>query len=199
MKSINVLQVGLGPLGVKIGQFIQQREGLNSVAATDTSLTIAGHDLGQVLDESPNGIIIADHIDKIDHLTTVDIAILSTVSDLERITAQINVLLDHSLPIVSSCEELTHPWHQKSQTFIDLDAKAKQKGVAVLATGVNPGFLMDTLPTMMTGVCQDVQHVHVNRYQDAQFRRVPFQQKIGAGLSLIQFEDRKKSDHTILT
>ncbi len=193
MKTINVLQIGLGPLGVKIGQFIQERAGLNLLAAIDTNPMIAGQNLGKILGGKPNGIRIVDHIDKIKNITNVDIIILSTVSDLERIMAQIDHLLDYSLPIVSSCEELTYPWHQNSPTFINLDEKAKQKGVAVLATGVNPGFLMDTLPTMMTAVCQDVQHIHVNRFQDAQHRRVPFQQKIGAGLSLNQFEERKKT------
>lgn len=192
MKIINVLQVGLGPLGVKIGQFLQEREGLNLLAAIDTNSAIAGRDLGTFLGVKPNGIKIVDHIDKITNIANIDIAILSTISDLERIIAQIDLLLDHSLPIVSSCEELTYPWHQKSTAFIELDKKAKEKGVAVLATGVNPGFLMDTLPTMMTAVCQNVQHIHVNRFQDAQYRRMPFQQKIGAGLSLNQFEERKK-------
>lgn len=193
MKNINVLQVGLGPLGVKIGQFIGTRKKLQIIGAVDTNPDIIGQDIGEFLGGKPSSIPVSSHISEVAGLESVDIAILSTVSDLERIIDQIEVLLDFSIPIVSSCEELTYPWHQKSESLVRLDKKAKEKGVAILSTGVNPGFLMDALPTMMTAVCQDVKAVLVNRFQDAQFRRVPFQKKIGAGLNLAQFEERKKN------
>jgi 4-hydroxy-tetrahydrodipicolinate reductase len=58
----------------------------------------------------------------------------------------------------------------------------------VLGTGVNPGFVMDALPIMLTGVCERVESVRVDRVQDARIRRLPFQQKIGAGLTRAQFQ-----------
>ncbi|MBI4266459.1 MAG: dihydrodipicolinate reductase, partial [Acidobacteria bacterium] len=60
--------------------------------------------------------------------------------------------------------------------------------VAVLGTGVNPGFLMDALPIALTALCERVDRVEVHRVQDARIRRLPFQQKIGAGLTREQFE-----------
>jgi 2,4-diaminopentanoate dehydrogenase len=60
----------------------------------------------------------------------------------------------------------------------------------VLGTGVNPGFLMDALPIMLTGVCERVEAIRVDRVQDARVRRLPFQQKIGAGLSREQFQQK---------
>jgi hypothetical protein len=62
--------------------------------------------------------------------------------------------------------------------------------VAVLGTGVNPGFVMDALPIMLTGVCERVEAIHVDRIQDARIRRLPFQQKIGAGLTREQFQQK---------
>jgi len=60
--------------------------------------------------------------------------------------------------------------------------------VAVLSTGVNPGFAMDALPIALTVACERVDSVTVHRVQDARARRLPFQQKIGAGLSREQFD-----------
>ena len=40
-----------------------------------------------------------------------------------------------------------------------LDRRAKETGVRVLGTGVNPGFVMDLLPLMMLTVCQQVKSV----------------------------------------
>src|SRR6478736_221238 len=66
--------------------------------------------------------------------------------------------------------------------------KATRPEVAVLGTGVNPGFVMDALPIMLTGVCERVEAIRVDRIQDARIRRLPFQQKIGAGLTREQFQ-----------
>ena len=64
---------------------------------------------------------------------------------------------------------------------------ARKAGVAVLGTGVNPGFTMDALPIALTAVCERVDRIEVCRVQDARIRRLPFQQKIGAGLTKQQF------------
>ena len=68
-----------------------------------------------------------------------------------------------------------------------IDALAKKAKVAVLSTGVNPGFVMDALPIMLSVACERIESVTVSRIQDASTRRVPFQQKVGAGLSPEQF------------
>ena len=72
----------------------------------------------------------------------------------------------------------------------DVHEMAKKAKVAVLGTGVNPGFVMDALPIMLTGVCERVDAIRVDRIQDARIRRLPFQQKIGAGLTREQFQKK---------
>jgi 4-hydroxy-tetrahydrodipicolinate reductase len=71
-----------------------------------------------------------------------------------------------------------------------IDALAKRAKVAVLGTGVNPGFVMDALPIALTGVCERVDSVRIDRIQDARVRRLPFQQKIGSGLTTAQFQKK---------
>jgi 2,4-diaminopentanoate dehydrogenase len=61
---------------------------------------------------------------------------------------------------------------------------------------VNPGFAMDALPIALTAVCERVDRIVVNRVQDARSRRLPFQQKIGAGLTTEQFQ-RKVEDGSV--
>ena len=61
---------------------------------------------------------------------------------------------------------------------------------------MNPGFVMDALPITLTGVCERVEAIHVDRIQDARIRRLPFQQKIGAGLTPEQFQ-RKVDDGSV--
>ena len=99
---------------------------------------------------------------------------------------------------MSTTEELSYPAYTHVRQARQIHAWAKKAKVAVLGTGVNPGFAMDALPIMLTAVCERVDRVIVNRVQDARMRRLPFQQKIGAGLTTEQFQ-RKVDDGTSAT
>jgi 4-hydroxy-tetrahydrodipicolinate reductase len=49
---------------------------------------------------------------------------------------------------------------------------------------------MDALPIALTAVCERVDRISVHRIQDARIRRLPFQQKIGTGLTPEQFQKK---------
>jgi 4-hydroxy-tetrahydrodipicolinate reductase len=91
------------------------------------------------------------------------------------------------LDVVSTSEELSFPWLAHPEQAVEIDTVAKQTGKSVLATGVNPGFLMDTLPLVLTSICQHVDRVDVRRVINASTRRGPFQAKIGSGLTVEAF------------
>ncbi len=91
--------------------------------------------------------------------------------------------------IVSTCEELAMPWGQQTLAR-RIDALAKKHKVTVLGTGINPGFMMDTLPILLTGVCQEVKSIRVNRTVDASKRRRPLQAKIGTGMTVAEFQQK---------
>ena len=61
------------------------------------------------------------------------------------------------------------------------------------APAINPGFAMDALPIALTGICERVDSIRVDRVQDARIRRLPFQQKIGAGLTEAEFAQKVKA------
>jgi 4-hydroxy-tetrahydrodipicolinate reductase len=109
---------------------------------------------------------------------------------------QIETILKAKSAIVSTTEELSYPGYTHIRQARQIHAWAKKAKVAVLGTGVNPGFAMDALPIMLTAVCERVDRVEVARVQDARLRRLPFQQKIGAGLTTEQFQ-RKLEDGSV--
>ena len=100
---------------------------------------------------------------------------------------QIQTVLSKKVAIVSTTEELSYPVGKNRALARKIDALAKKAKVAVVGTGVNPGFAMDALPITLTGICERVDSIRVDRIQDARTRRLPFQQKIGAGLTKEQF------------
>lgn len=118
------------------------------------------------------------------------VAVLTTVSSLKCLERQVVELARAGLNIVSTCEELSFPWKTQPQIAKRLDAVCRHYGVACVGTGVNPGYLMDFLPCILTAVCQRVERIRIARFQDAAPRRIPFQQKIGAGLTLAEFRTK---------
>ena len=111
---------------------------------------------------------------------------------MKRITSQIEEIVSYGIPVVSTCEELSFPYKTFPRLASRINKAAIGNHVAVIGTGVNPGYLMDSLPTVLTAVCQKVVSVEVNRFQDAKNRRIPFQKKIGAGLTLEEFRQKIK-------
>jgi len=149
---IKVLQIGLGPLGQKIGSYIADRKGITTVAAVDKNPNLISQDFGQLCDRTPSGITIKESVASALQTTKPDVVVLSTVSDLKRISQQIQEIVAFGIPIVSTCEELSYPWDCDRALANQMDQWAKEKEIAIVGTGVNPGFLMDALPTFLTAL-----------------------------------------------
>jgi 2,4-diaminopentanoate dehydrogenase len=191
-KKVKVVQMGLGPIGNKVTQFLAERANIQIVGAIDTDPAKAGQDIGTLAGLSPLGVKVTADMNQVLGKGEVDVVMLTTTSSLAKTYDQLVQLLPYGVNVVSSCEELSYPWLADTELSTKIDQLAKANNVAVLGTGVNPGFLMDFLPVVMTGVCRNVRKVLVERIQDATLRRVPFQKKIGAGLTVQGFHDKVK-------
>ena len=189
--QIKVAQIGIGPLGQKVVKYIYKRKWIRIVAAADKAIDKIGEDLGEICDIGKKiGIKVEEDISI--KKEKPDVAIITTVSKMEDIIPQIEKFVNYGINVISSCEELVFPWKTFPELSKRIDKSAKKNNVTILGTGVNPGFLMDFLPVAVTGVCENVEEIKIYRYQDASIRRIPFQKKIGAGLTVDEFERRKK-------
>jgi len=194
---IRVLHFGLGPIGAGVVRQVASRKGFKIVGAVDIDPAKAGKDLGEVSGlERPLRIRVSADAKKAIRAAKPDVVVLSTTSSLKRTLPQIESILALRVPIVSTTEELAYPTRANMKYARAIHQLAKKAGVAVLGTGVNPGFVMDALPIALTGVCERVEAIRIDRVQDARVRRLPFQQKIGAGLTREQFQ-RKVDDGSV--
>jgi hypothetical protein len=188
---IRVLHYGLGPIGAAVVRQVATRRGFRVVGAVDIDPAKVGLDLGDVAGVGRKlRVKISSDARAAIKASTPDVVVLCTSSSLKKVWPQLEGILKLKVPVVSTTEELAYPlWNQK-RLAATIDAAARKARVAVVGTGVNPGFAMDALPITLTGVCEHVSAITVNRIQDARTRRLPFQQKIGAGLTRAQFQAR---------
>ncbi len=189
--AIRVMHMGLGPIGAAIVRQIATRPGFKIVAAVDIDEAMLGKDLGGVVGlDRKLRVKVTDDPSRTIKQTKPDVVVLCTSSSLEKVADQLEVILKRRVPVVSTTEELAYPYCSNRKLAKRIDAMAKKAKVAVLGTGVNPGFTMDALPIALTAVCERVDTFYVDRVQDAARRRLPFQQKIGAGLTVAEFQER---------
>ena len=194
---IRVVHFGLGPIGAAVVRQVAGRKGFKIVGAVDIDPAKVGKDLSEVtgLDRRLK-VPISDNARKTIKSGKPDVVVLCTSSSMKSVLPQIETILKLEVPIVSTTEELSYPSKTIVRYARAVHRLAKKSKVAVLGTGVNPGFVMDALPITLTGVCERVDAIRVDRVQDARVRRLPFQQKIGAGLTREQFQ-RKVDDGSV--
>ena len=191
--AIRVLLYGLGPIGAAVARQVASRKGFQIVGAVDIDHMKVGLDLGEVIGygKKLRVRVTNDPVSAI-KAGKPDVAVLCTSSSLKKVMPQIEAVLSKKVAIVSTTEELSYPVGKNRALAKKIDAMAKKAKVAVLGTGVNPGYAMDALPITLTGICERVDTIRVDRIQDARTRRLPFQQKIGAGLTNEQFSSKVK-------
>ena len=194
MPSIRVLHFGLGPIGAAVVRQAAARPGFRIVGAVDIDPAKVGRDLGEVAGVGrPLRVKVMSDARKAIKASKPDVVVLCTSSSLARVMPQIEAILKARVPIVSTTEELAYPVGGNMRHARRIHQLARKAKAGVVATGVNPGFVMDALPIALTGVCERVDAIRVDRIQDARVRRLPFQQKIGAGLTREQFQAKVDS------
>ncbi len=186
-----VVQFGCGPIGCSVVRYAWQRPDIELVGAIDIDESLVGRDLGEVAGlDNELGVKISADADAVLTQAKPDVVFLTTSSSLKVVYPQVERCVAAGANVVSTCEEMSYPYGKDPRLSAEIDKLAKANNVTVLATGVNPGFVMDAWPLFMCGVCQQVERVKAVRVQDASSRRGPFQKKIGAGCTLEEFKKR---------
>lgn len=198
--KIRVVIYGVGAIGSSVARAALGRKGLEIVGAVDISKEKVGRDLGELLGLGRTlGVTVSDNPEDLFSSLRADVVLHSTSSYLRDVHPQLEACIKAEMNVISTCEELSYPYYKYPELSRRLDEMAKEYGVAVLGTGINPGYLMDTLPLVLTAPCLEVRRIKVTRVMDSSKRRIPFQKKIGTGLTLEEFrrliDDKKITGH----
>jgi hypothetical protein len=187
-KKVRVVQFGVGPIGASIARLMRSKESIEIVGAIDHDPAKAGRDLGEVAGakDAPWGVTVSPDAGAA-LSKPVDVVMHTTGSYLAGVMDELLACLSAGCCVVSTCEELAYPLRKHPDLSAQLDAAAKDEGVALVGTGVNPGFVMDKLVLVLSSAAQRVDSARAVRIVDASKRRLPLQKKIGAGMTPDEF------------
>ncbi|MGE3540877.1 MAG: dihydrodipicolinate reductase [Candidatus Tectimicrobiota bacterium] len=186
---MRVMQIGVGTIGSALARLLLRKPGWQLVAAMDTDPTKQGRDLGTVIGLKEHlGVTVARDLFAL-RAVPADVAFLTTVSTFPEVLPTLKLLIQQGVNVVASTEELFYPYYRYAAEAHALDALAKQRGVSILGTGITPGFVMDTLVLVLTGVSQQITRVAVTRVVNASGARPTLQKSLGLGLTPAVFAD----------
>lgn len=181
-------------MGKGVARALMEKKSLKIVGVVDIAPELVGKDLADIL-ESPQetGITIKKDADALFSSVNARAVVLTTSSHLKSVFPQIEQCVKAGLNVISTCEELSFPWKRNPELAKQINALARENGVTVVGTGINPGYLMDTLPLVLTAPCLRVDSIKVSRMMNSAKRRLPFQKKVGTGMTKKEFAEKIKN------
>lgn len=191
MKRIKVAQFGLGPIGLESLRHAAGQPWMEIVGAVDNDPGKYGRSLVELTGlGSLDGLSLCPTLEELFRETQPEVILHTATSSATATLQQIRPALELGLAVASTCEELIYPALQSPELAKELNVLCLYTKARLVATGVNPGFVMDLLPICLSGVCRSVDSIRVERVVDAATRRQPLQAKIGCGQEPVGFRAR---------
>jgi 2,4-diaminopentanoate dehydrogenase len=176
---------GFGKVGQLAGELLARRDGVEVVAVIGRSN--AGRPARALVPELSEALVIQSDAATALERSEPDVVLHATVPSLEEALPQIMLALERDCSVISTCEELAFPWIVHRRQAEQLDTAARQHGVAVLGTGVNPGYVFDALVLYAMSPRWRPSRVEVSRVTDASAFGDAVRGRLGLGTRLDQF------------
>ena len=198
MKKRNVIIRGCGIMGRRVAEALMPKQSFEIVGALDIDPELVGQDLGSLFSAPQDtGIIVENDAGKLFARVEADAVVHTTLSHLKTVYPQILECTKAGLNVISTCEELSFPWKRHPELAAQINEQALSAGVTVIGTGINPGYLMDSLPLALSAPCLRVDSIRDTRMMNSAKRRIPFQTKVGT--TMTQPEFRQKIENGTIT
>lgn len=189
-EKVKVILWGLGLMGQGMGNMILKKKGFKIVGAIDIDTNKVGKKLYEVLGvekTEDNDVTIVDNPDDVIKKGAADIVLLATASFTKVVYPQIMKVVENGINIITTAEEMSYPKALDTELAEKMDKAAKENNVAILGTGINPGFVMDYLVIALTGVCEEVNKIKVSRVNDLSCFGKAVMEEQGIGLTKEEF------------
>ena len=190
---IRVVVWGLDPIGLAMAQLVWRRSGLEPVGAICSSPARVGQDLGHLIGFGEHfGVTVHQDPAEVLNTSRPDVTLIASGSSVDEVGPNILQAMEAGSNVICFAPEMTYPWATRSDLAESLDELAHAHGVTVLGTGVNPGFVMDTLVLALTGCCMDVDRIRASRSVDLAPLGEQVARSYGVGMSPSEFSEAEK-------
>ncbi|PLX17278.1 MAG: NADP-binding protein [Candidatus Muiribacterium halophilum] len=166
MAAVKVLQWGFGAMGSGMAKLVLEKKTLELCGVVDMREDYIGKDAGDILKREKTGAMIYNNFEEAVEKTSPDLVILATGSFTKEVYPDLERIINKKIDVITIAEEMAYPWAQEKELANKIDDLAKANDVTVLGTGINPGFVLDALVIMMTGVSHNIEYIEASRIND---------------------------------
>ncbi len=183
---IKVAVWGTGMMGQGLLGFILDRpKDIDLVGAIVTNPAKEGKTVGELLGRECDVKMTTDFAAVL--AKKPDVVCICTQSNLHEITAQVEPSVRAGANVLCIAERLAYPWASDPAWAERFDALAKEYGVSILGTGVNPGFVLDALIVMWTSINLRIDRIEAQRVNDLSPFGPTVMMSQGVGTTVEQF------------
>ncbi|HVT71883.1 MAG TPA: hypothetical protein VHD61_02010 [Lacunisphaera sp.] len=191
MQKIKVAQFGLGPIGLESLRYAAEQPWIEIVGAVDHDPEKYGRSLVDLTGlPMLDGLSLCPTLEELFRETQPDVILHTASSQAAETLRQVRPALELGLAVATTCEEMIYPAARSPGLAKEIGVLCLYTKSRLVATGVNPGFVMDLLPVCFSSVCRTVESIQVRRIVDAATRRRSLQAKVGAGQDPNEFRTR---------
>jgi hypothetical protein len=190
-ENIKVAIWGFGAMGSGMARMLLSKKGVEIVGVCDMHPNRAGKSIFEVLNiEKGNKkeVIINPNIEEVLTTKCCDICLCATDSFTEKAFPRLKLVLEKKINVISTAEEMSYPKAKHPELASELNRIAKENGVTILGTGINPGLMMDLLVVCLTGCMIDVEHIEAKRVNSLSPFGPAVMEEQGVGISVEAFE-----------
>ncbi|MGM0496065.1 MAG: 2,4-diaminopentanoate dehydrogenase [Bacillota bacterium] len=194
--KVKVAIWGFGAMGSGMAKMILNKQGFEIVGVCDLYDGYIGKSIFSILkldNPQDNDVIISNNIESILTEKKPDIVLLATDSFTKGAYPKIKTIISHKVNCISTAEEMAYPKANEPELTKEMDKLAKENGVSILGTGVNPGMMMDLLAVCISGVMEDVKDMKISRINSLSPFGKTVMEEQGVGLTVAEFNKRLKS------
>lgn len=191
-QNVKVVIWGFGAMGSGMAKMLLNKKGVEIVGVCDRGENNVGRDLYDVLgvergDRKP--VIINGNVEEVITEKCADVCLCATDSFTQKAFPRLKFVLEKKINVVSTAEEMSYPQAQNPDLAAELDKIAKENGVSILGTGINPGLIMDLLVVVMTGCMIDVEHIEAKRINSLSPFGPAVMEEQGVGITVEEFNN----------
>ena len=194
MQNVKVIIWGLGAMGGGMADMLLKKKGVDIVGVIGRGAKLGKSMYDFIKTERgdrPDVLIQSE--DELLKEKAADVVLLCTDSFTKEAFPRIKRIIENKMNVVSSAEEMAYPQAQSPELAQEIDRLAKENGVTVLGTGINPGLIMDLLVVLMTGCCEEVDHIVSRRVNSlSPFGPVVMHEQ-GIGITVDEFKEGVKT------
>ncbi|SMP49251.1 2,4-diaminopentanoate dehydrogenase [Anoxynatronum buryatiense] len=168
MENVKVIIWGIGAMGSGMAKMLLEKKGVDIVGVCSRRSHV-GENLFDVLEMDAAGrqpIIVTNDIDTLVKQKSADVVLVATDSFTRDTFDKIKKVAENGINVISIAEEMAFPKAQEPELAEKMDQIAKENGITILGTGINPGFVLDLLILALTGTCETVDYIKASRVND---------------------------------